>query len=36
MCLHLLHISSAQIKKVDDLRGDIPRLELSVGAAKAE
>lgn len=26
----------AQIKKVDDLRGDISRLELSLGAAKAE
>jgi hypothetical protein len=25
-----------QVRKVDDLRGDISRLELSVGAAKAE
>ena len=26
----------AQIKKVDELRGDISRLELSLGSAKAE
>jgi hypothetical protein len=32
----VLHHSLVQIKKVDDLRGDISRLELSVGAAKAE
>lgn len=28
--------SIPQIKRVDDLRGDVSRLELSLGAAKAE
>lgn len=28
--------STPQIKRVDDLRGDVSRLELSLGAAKAE
>jgi hypothetical protein len=36
LCVRVLHVPFVQIKKVDDLRGDISRLELSVGAAKAE
>lgn len=38
-CVYVLsHVSSSlvQIKKVDELRGDISRLELSLGSAKAE
>lgn len=31
-----MHCVWPQIKKVDDLRGDISRLELSLGSAKAE